>query len=322
MISRWLRRDGDAGGGASSSALSGVDDAGIAIDVLLGHAFDGEAFAGGGAAGFGIDFVGVLDRVGHFFDRIHKETGAAVINEAGQCSKSKRNDWCAAGERFHGHERTGFRNRAWNEQAARAAKCAEFAAAIERADPAAEAIFARANLLIEIAQVRFVGERCAAEKKWNASETRGVHGEVVAFFGTNAAETERVIAAPDGNGRRNFNAIFDRREEILGGRTTEMLHQRNAMEEDAIHPVNVVGVEIGRKVESGENWNIAGGEVFAEIDAVQVDDVDGETVECFGNFRAVQGVLFCADVTGESGGRAAAFEECAANTRATGGNDD
>ena len=65
----WLGRDDDSvGGGASSSVLSGMNDAGIAIDVLLSHAFDGKAFARDRAAGFGIDLVCALNRVGHFFD--------------------------------------------------------------------------------------------------------------------------------------------------------------------------------------------------------------------------------------------------------------
>jgi hypothetical protein len=75
-----LRRDGALAGRGAIGAGSVMSEASISVDVLVSHAFYGEAFPRGGTTSFRIDLMDALNSVRHFFfDGIDEETGAAVM---------------------------------------------------------------------------------------------------------------------------------------------------------------------------------------------------------------------------------------------------
>src|SRR5689334_7617258 len=84
--------------------------------IIPNHACRGEVAFSTLAALAGTDLRGVENCLRHLLRRVHEKPGATVFNNFRKRATSKSYDGGAARQGFHGHQRTGFVDKARHEQ--------------------------------------------------------------------------------------------------------------------------------------------------------------------------------------------------------------
>src|SRR4051812_49776676 len=104
----------------------------------------------------GVDGANLRDSLCHFLCGVHQESSAPVIDDLAQRASTKRDHGSAACHRFHGDQRAGFSNQAWDEDACGIGEELLFPGASDRAEEAARTIEAGVNLAREIVQMLWI----------------------------------------------------------------------------------------------------------------------------------------------------------------------
>src|ERR1043166_9105075 len=249
----------------------------IALKILRNHPLRRKPPARRGPAGFAVQLGGGSNRLRHFRFAFYQKTRPPIFHDFRQCAGGKRNHRCARRQRFHRHQRTGFRRQARREQTTRAAQQPLLAPRTQRTKEAMPAIEPGQNLLAMIALVRFVAKNLPAQPQRPVRARGGIQSDVKALLRTDATEREGVTAFRVWTGKALArNPVLNFRQKQWAGRTTQALRAR-----DAVQPgqwprelENFRWIPRRRQMQGHQHRQPRRRQIAVEVDPVHMNEVD------------------------------------------------